>query len=169
MSDTLVNVPATLSGSATPDLTRPSRPMPPPPPARRNILLYVAVGWLGLIVLLAVLAPLLPLKDPTVQVAGTRVLPFHSWSEPLGTDRLGRSVLSRLIYGARPSLGIGFTAAAIGMIIGGIAGLLAGYYGRFLDTAIGPHPNTMRASPPLIFLLALAAIVGPSVPMMIFS
>ena len=95
---------------------------------------YLAVGFIVVIVLAAILAPWLPLKDPeqSYVVAGER--PPYSPSREFwfGTDQLSRDMFSRTIWGARISLTVGFAAIAFGMLVGGSLGMIAGYFrGRF--------------------------------------
>jgi peptide/nickel transport system permease protein len=134
---------------------------------RLGILFWIAIGWLGLIVALAILAPLLPLPSPTDMDMLERRAPFSAehW---LGTDGLGRDELARLIYGARVSLTVGLFAPMIGMIIGGGLGLLAGYFrGRFERLVVGSM-DVLLAFPPLIFALAVTAYLGQSIPNLTF-
>ena len=112
-------------------------------------------------VLAAALAPLLPLHDPTELDLKDRLLP-PSYEFLLGTDDLGRDELSRLIYGARATLGL---AAVSMLIIMGIAltvGALSGYYGGWLDTGLMMVVDLLLAFPSLILGVAVAGILGPS-------
>lgn len=124
--------------------------------------IWIAMGWLALVSLLAIFAPLLPIADPAGDVGAPRQMPFTSWSEPLGTDMLGRSVLSRIVYGGRVSLVVGVFAAGIGMIVGGLVGVVAGYLGGKVDHVVGYATDTVLAFPPLVLLLALATFLEPS-------
>jgi len=89
---------------------------------------WVAWTWLGAVVLAAVFAPLLPLWDPTIpdyRAVFSGITPSH-W---LGGDTLGRDTFSRVVHGARASLLVGICAVGIGAIVGGILGMIAGYFG----------------------------------------
>ncbi|MCB1744310.1 MAG: ABC transporter permease [Gammaproteobacteria bacterium] len=127
---------------------------------------------LGLIVLMALLAPLLAPYDPYQQVLSARIQPpiWHdkgTWAHVLGTDQLGRDYLSRLIYGARISLMIGLFAAVLSGIIGTIMGVAAGYFGGRVDMLV-TFLITCRLSLPVILVsLAVVAIIGGSLQVVI--
>ena len=127
----------------------------------------VAATILGIIVLVAIFAPLLAPYDPLAQDLTRRVVPpvwyeGGSWENILGTDALGRDYLSRLIYGARISLLIGVSAALISGVIGSLLGVTAGYFGGRVDMAIS-FIITLRLSLPVILVaLAVVAFVGAS-------
>ena len=96
----------------------------------------------GLIVLMAIFAPLIAPYDPFAQSLTNRLIPpiWHengTWAHPLGTDRLGRDYLSRLIYGSRISLAIGLATAVISGMIGSVLGICAGFFG-------GRYPSMRR-------------------------
>jgi peptide/nickel transport system permease protein len=136
---------------------------------RRPVAVWIAAGWLVLIGLLALLAPLLPLTDPNELTGVVFQRPGFRLDEPLGTDGLGRSILSRIVYGGRVSLAVGAAATALALVVGGVLGLLAGYFRSWVDSIFDVLTNAMLAFPPLIFLIAVAAIVSPSVTSLIFS
>lgn len=121
-----------------------------------------------LFVVLAALAPLIAQHDPLAQDLARRLVPpiwdaRGTWAHPLGTDNLGRDYLSRLLYGARISLVIGFFAASIGCVVGTGLGLAAGYFGGRIDQAVNYILTCQLALPRLIFAMALVFLVGPSV------
>src|SRR5215470_12270681 len=98
-------------------------------PARRQVrfgvLFWLALGWIGVVVIAAAAADLLPLPSPTdMQMLERRMPP--SAAHWLGTDGLGRDTLARLVHGARISLTVGLAAPLIGLILGGVLGILAG-------------------------------------------
>jgi ABC-type dipeptide/oligopeptide/nickel transport system permease subunit len=115
----------------------------------------------------ALFAPWLAPHDPYVQDVGARLTPpvwdaGGTWSRPLGTDALGRDLLSRIIYGARVSMSAGALAVVLSMVLGVALGLAAGYYGGAVDTAIGNVVDTLLAFPFILLALAAVAVVGPS-------
>ncbi len=122
----------------------------------------LAVGWLVVLTLAAILAPVLPLDRYDKLVADPGVPVFSTWSHPLGTDSLGRDLLSRVIYGARASLVVSVGAAAVGLLVGGLFGVLAGYLRGWFESVVDTLSNTLLAFPPLILLLALASVVSPT-------
>jgi ABC-type dipeptide/oligopeptide/nickel transport system permease subunit len=129
---------------------------------------FVAVGgsMIALAVACAVLAPWLAPHDPYLQALSLRLAPpvweaGGSWRFPLGTDALGRDLLSRIIYGARISISAGALAVALSMLLGVALGLLAGYYRGAVDTAVSNLVNVLLAFPFLLLALATAAAVGP--------
>lgn len=120
----------------------------------------------GLVLLVALFAPLLAPHDPTQHHRQQRFLPpiWQADSDPqfiLGTDQLGRDVLSRVIYGSRISVIVGLSAAVIGGMIGMIAGLIAGFYGGHVDAFISRLLDTFLAVPFIILVLAVIGILGP--------
>jgi len=118
--------------------------------------------------LIAIFAPLFAPHDPYVQDLAKRLVPpvwaeGGSWGHILGTDHLGRDYLSRLIYGARVSMGVGFGAATLGCIIGVTIGLVAGYLGGRVDQAASFLLTCQLALPSLLLAMALVFFVGSSV------
>ncbi len=120
-----------------------------------------------LLVLLAIFADVLAPYNPETGTLGERFRP-PAWqaggSEKylLGTDHLGRDILSRLIYGARVSMVVGFTAVIVAGILGTTLGILSGYLGGWVDQVVMRITDTWLALPALTFAIFLAAIVGPS-------
>ena len=123
---------------------------------------YLASGWLLAVFLGAILAPLIPgLPDPDLPDYGAAfsgITPSH-W---LGADNLGRDLLSRSIYGARVSLFIGICAVGLGALVGGILGMLAGYFGGKVDRFFSLITDIVLAFPGLVLLIAIVAILGAS-------
>jgi peptide/nickel transport system permease protein len=122
---------------------------------------------LALIVLAALFAPWLAPHDPYNQDVTQRLIPpvWHakgSWVHVLGTDKLGRDYLSRMIYGARVSLTIGVCAALLSGLIGTTLGVLAGYFGGRVDAVISYIITTRLALPVVLVALAMASLVGGS-------
>lgn len=142
-----------------------------PPPlwrkALRNSGLAIGGGVLLVMLLVAILAPLLAPHDPYAQDLTQRFLPpfWHDRAVPghlLGTDHLGRDYLSRLIYGTRISLGIGFGVVLVSSIIGVSLGLVAGYFGGIADMVISFIITTRLSLPIVLVALAAVAFAGAS-------
>jgi peptide/nickel transport system permease protein len=124
-----------------------------------------AIGGLMVISVLitACLAPFLAPHDPTRAVAATFGDPgFPSRAFLLGTDQLGRDVLSRIIYGARISLTVGVAAMVVTMTIGVIIGLAAGFFGGAVDFALMRFTDVMLTLPALLLAMAFVAVLRPS-------
>jgi ABC-type dipeptide/oligopeptide/nickel transport system permease subunit len=127
----------------------------------------VGAGIVSLAIACAVMAPWLSPHDPYLQALSARLIPpvwdpGGTWTYPLGTDPLGRDLLSRIIYGARVSISAGALAVMVAMTLGVLMGLVAGYYGGAVDTIITNLVNVMLAFPFLLLALAAIAVVGPS-------
>lgn len=131
--------------------------------ARRRVpvMAKVAGGFLLLLIVAAVLADLLPLADPQGNIGDPRTKPFTSWPEWLGTDRFGRSQLSRVIFGARVSLTAGVSATALAFVLGVPIGVLAGFRQRRTDAVVSLFTDALLAFPGLVVLIALAALFSP--------
>ncbi|OYU50633.1 MAG: peptide ABC transporter permease [Rhizobiales bacterium PAR1] len=129
--------------------------------------LVIGLVLLGVIFAMAIFAPLLSPFDPYDQDLGRRLIPPF-WSPKanpahlLGTDNLGRDYLSRILYGARISLLIGFAVMLISGLIGTTLGLLAGYFGGRVDLAITFLITTRLAIPVVLVALAVVAMIGGS-------
>lgn len=113
------------------------------------------------VILLALLAPVLPIPAPTATSFGDRLLPPLSPGHLLGTDQLGRDVFSRIIWGARVSLVIGAVAAVIAATAGSLIGLVAGYLGGTVDSVVMRIIDIMLAFPYILLAIALVAALGP--------
>ncbi|WP_232665886.1 ABC transporter permease [Pseudonocardia sp. TRM90224] len=127
---------------------------------------WVAWTWLGAVVLAAVFAPLLPLWDPTIpdyRAVFSGITPSH-W---LGGDTLGRDTFSRVVYGARASLLVGICAVGIGAIVGGVLGMIAGYFGGRTERVLAWVTDVVLAFPGLVLIIAIVAILGASLPHLI--
>jgi peptide/nickel transport system permease protein len=122
---------------------------------------WLATAWLVAVLISAIFANLLPVKDPLVPDVINKLAtpsPDH-W---LGTDGLGRDTLARLVHGARVSVTISLTAVAIGMVVGGFIGIIAGFFRGKLETVLMTLINIILAYPALIMLLLLLAFLGRS-------
>jgi peptide/nickel transport system permease protein len=128
---------------------------------------WIATSLLGLLLFVALFANLLAPHDPEVGSLGERFRP-PVWQQGgsekflLGSDHLGRDVLSRLIFGARVSVVVGFTAVLVAGVVGTLLGILSGYIGGWVDQVIMRVTDTWLALPALTFAIFLAAVVGPS-------
>lgn len=122
----------------------------------------IAAGVLGALALVALLAPLLAPHDPAAQldVVGKRSL-APSAAHPFGTDVLSRDVLSRVLHGARVSLGVAVVATAVATLAGALWGGLAAVAPRWLDAAMMRVVDALLALPRVLVLLVVAAITGP--------
>ncbi len=162
--------PGNIAGPQTADAA-------PPPPRQRGW----RVAWrelkrapwtakLGLLVILgyvfiAVFAPVLtPYGE--AEVVGRQYQPWDD-DHLLGTDNLGRDMLTRLIYGARNTIGIAFLTTCLAFLIGGIGGILAAVLGRWMDQLLSRLVDVLMAIPQLIFALLLLTIFGTSIPVLI--
>lgn len=114
---------------------------------------------LSTLVAIAVLAPLIAPHDP-LKVFPGQVLKAPSGSHWLGTDELGRSLASRLIYGARVSLGVAFAVVAIAAVAGTVLGIVAAYWGGVLDMAVMRVMDLIQSLPQMILIIAVVAFMG---------
>lgn len=134
---------------------------------RGNTGVMIGGVLLTIMIVIAVLAPLLAPHDPLAQDLTRRLLPpfWHDRSVPehlLGTDHLGRDYLSRMIYGARVSLGVGLGVILVSGAIGITLGLLAGYFGGWIDMIISFVITTRLSLPIVLVALAAVALGGAS-------
>ncbi len=128
---------------------------------RRNTPLVAGLTLFGLIVLVALCAPLLTSHDPIQQSLNEAFLAPGSAGHPLGTDALGRDVWARLLYGARVDLSVAVLAVVSPFIIGSLIGLVAGWFGGWIDTIIGRVIDVVIAFPFLVLIIALVFTMGP--------
>jgi peptide/nickel transport system permease protein len=135
-------------------------------------LIHDRVALLGacglvLLIILAVFAPAIAPHDPTQQSLRARLLP-PVWAEEgsleylLGTDQLGRDLLSRIIYGARTSMVIGLSVVIVTAVFGTLTGVIAGYYGGAVDNIIMRWVDIQTAFPGLLVAITIIAMIGPS-------
>ena len=122
-------------------------------------LFWFALVWVALVAILAIIANWLPLPNPNHQnYAAINASPgIH---HILGTDDLGRDLLSRIIFGARVSLVVGFASVAIGIVIGGTLGLISGFKGGRLDIALNAGSFVILAFPAIVAVIAIVAFWG---------
>ncbi|WP_017593208.1 ABC transporter permease [Nocardiopsis potens] len=137
-----------------------ARLLPRVPGGRAGAVAASAV--LGAMALAALLAPVLAGHDPVATDTAATSLPPGSPGHPLGTDRLGRDLLARMLYGARHSLAVGVAASAATVLLGTAVGALAAVAPRWLDAAVARTADALLALPMILVALTLAAVAGPS-------
>jgi peptide/nickel transport system permease protein len=133
-------------------------------PTRKRLgpLFWICVGWIVLVAVMATIANLLPLPNPdlgnynSVQNAGP------GWGHLLGTDDLYRDLFSRLVYGARVSLVVGFGGALIGLLVGGIPAMISAYRRGRIDTALNTGSYVVLAFPAIVAVIAIVSFWGKS-------
>ena len=141
--------------------------------ARRTRRLVAAgLGFVLAVAIVALAAPWISPQDPTRQslrgrLAAPTLQGADGRAHVLGTDHLGRDVLSRVIWGARVSLLVGFAAVVVGGLIGATLGILAGYRGGWLDSAIMTLADAQLAFPFILLAIGIIAVLGPSFPTLI--
>ncbi len=133
---------------------------------RAGLRLWLSAGWLALLVAVALLAPWIAPKDPLEQdLFAGRLPPFWmAGADPafiLGTDSLGRDVLSRIIFGARIALIVALVSGVLTCLIGATLGLLAGFWRGWVDVIVSRFIDIWVAFPPVLFSILLIAVIGP--------
>lgn len=128
---------------------------------RHNRMALAGAVIVGLMCLLALLAPLWGRDPGAIDIAGQLLPP--DWGHPLGTDDLGRDVLARILYGSRISLLVGFVAVGIATLLGIVIGAVAGYYGGWTDAALMRLVDIMLCFPTFFLILAVIAFLEPSI------
>jgi peptide/nickel transport system permease protein len=129
---------------------------------------WIPIAIIVLLLLLpAILADLITVHDPLRGVLRDRLTPpmwvdGGSWTYPLGTDKQGRDILTRIIYGARISLAVSTITIFFGLLIGSILGLLAGYFGGWIDWIVSWLIDTFFSLPGVLLALVIVAAIGPS-------
>ena len=141
---------------------------------RRRVpwLVVGGLGFVGLLIVVALAAPLIAPQDPTRQtLRGRLAAPTLNGADGrahlLGTDHLGRDVLSRVIYGSQVSLLVGFAAVVVGGVLGSAAGLLAGFSRGRLDAIIMTVADAQLAFPFILLAIGIIAVLGPSFPTLV--
>lgn len=127
---------------------------------RRNKTATVGAVILLILILMAIFAPVLAPYDFGAQDIGNEFQP-SSAAHWLGTDSFGRDILSRIIWGARVSLTIGFISVGIALLIGGAIGAIAGYYGGWIDNVLMRLMDILLSVPQFLLAIAIAAAMGP--------
>ena len=125
---------------------------------------WLAVGWIVLIVLLAILAPILPIKSPTKNYIqpGERAPYSPSFEHWMGTDQDARDMFARTLSGARVSLTVGFSAIAFGMLVGGTLGMIAGFVRGWFDRVVSFMFLVLLSFPALVLAILITALVDRS-------
>ena len=126
----------------------------------RNRLVLIGLAVIALLVIVAVFADFVAPYDPEALNMKVKLQP-PSLQAPFGTDRYGRDILSRVIYGSRISLGIAFSSVAIALLVGAVLGLISGYFGGIWDMVISRVMDIVFSFPMLLLAIALAAMMGP--------
>ncbi len=133
---------------------------------RRHKLAVVSAGVLVFIIFIAILAPFIAPYDPDktdLQLARFGEPAPPSLSHPFGSDQIGRDQLSRIMFGARVSLVVGFIATGIAILVGTLLGATAGYAGRWVDMIVMRAADVLLAFPPLLFSMAALSSVRPRI------
>jgi len=132
------------------------------PRLRRNRLALFGGSIVLLLFIVSLLAPLISPYDPSA-INAWKVLAPPSWQHWFGTDELGRDVLSRVLYGSRVSLKVGFVAVGIAVSIGTIVGLVSGYYSGLVDATLMRLVDIMLCFPAFFLILAIITFLEPSI------
>ena len=129
------------------------------PTLRNRLVVFGAILVLALVTL-AVFARAIAPYDPT-EMKVVDALKAPSWAHPFGTDRFGRDVLSRTIYGSRIAFGVAVSSISMALAVGTVLGLVGGYFGGWADVAIGRVMDIWFSFPTLVLAIAIAAMLGP--------
>ncbi len=127
----------------------------------RNRLAAAGLVVLSVVVFLALITPWLPLPDPNATMPSDRLIEPFSAGHWLGTDQLGRDILSRLLWGTRVSLMVGIVATLVAALIGSTIGIVAGYFGKRVDGVLMRGIDMLMAFPYILLALAIVAVLGP--------
>ncbi|WP_372922074.1 ABC transporter permease [Roseovarius sp.] len=130
---------------------------------KRNRAALLGLALFTIVVLMALSAGIVDPEDPLRRAGPPMTPPFTDWDTPLGTDQMGRDILSGLFYGARISLMIGVVATLISIAIGVLIGALSGYFGGWVDDVLMRITEAFQTIPSFVLLLALVAIMGSQI------
>ena len=141
---------------------------------RASLRLWLGATWLGLLAVAAIFAAVLAPHDRLAQDLTLQTLPpaWIAGAEPtyyLGTDSLGRDVLSRIIYATRPALIVAIVASTAAGVIGSLLGLIAGFFGGWPDRIIGRLVDIWMSFPPVLLSILLVAVLGPALSSVIIA
>jgi peptide/nickel transport system permease protein len=133
-----------------------------PTKKKLGILFWLCVSWILLVAVMATFASLLPLPNPNLGNYNSAQNAGPGWGHLLGTDDLYRDIFSRLVYGARVSLVVGFGGALLGLIIGGIPAMISAYRRGRIDTALNTTSYVVLAFPAIVAVIAIVSFWGHS-------
>jgi peptide/nickel transport system permease protein len=133
-----------------------------PTKKKLGIVFWICAAWIVIVAALAITANILPLSNPDIGNYNWQQNAGPSWQHLLGTDDLYRDILSRLIYGARISLIVGFGGALLGLIIGGIPAMLSAYRRGRIDTILNTGSYVLLAFPAIIAVIAIVSFWKPT-------
>ena len=133
-----------------------------PTKKRLGVLFWICVGFIVLLIASAIFASLLPLPNPSLGNYNSVQNGGPAWGHLLGTDDLYRDILSRLIYGARVSLVVGFGGALLGLVIGGIPAMISAYRRGRVDTILNTGSYVLLAFPAIVAVIAIVSFWGHS-------
>lgn len=129
---------------------------------RRHRMAMIGLAFLGVLIFIALAAPLVAGRDP-IEMDARNAMSAPSADHPLGTDLAGRDIWARLVYGTRVSLAVGLVSVSISLAITLVLGTLAGYYGGWVDMLIMRVTDVMMVFPGLVLIIAVVSVVGPSI------
>jgi peptide/nickel transport system permease protein len=127
---------------------------------RLGVFFWICAGWIGLIILVALFANLLPLPKPDFQNYAAPQNGSPAWGHLLGTDDLNRDIFSRLLFGSRVSLIVGFGSTGIGLILGGVPAMFSAYRRGRIDTFLNTSSLVVLAFPALVAVIAIGSFWG---------
>jgi peptide/nickel transport system permease protein len=127
---------------------------------RLGLFFWICAGWIGLVILIAIFANLLPLPNPNYQNFAAPQNGAPAWGHLLGTDDLNRDIFSRLLYGSRVSLVVGFGGTAIALILGGLPAMYSAYRRGRVDTVLNTVSYAVLAFPALVAVIAIGEFWG---------
>jgi peptide/nickel transport system permease protein len=125
-----------------------------------GVFFWICSGWIGLIILVAIFANVLPLPKPDFENFAAPQNGAPAWGHLLGTDDLNRDIFSRLLFGSRVSLVVGFGSTAIGMILGGLPAMFSAYRRGRVDTFLNTTSYAVLAFPALVAVIAIGSFWG---------
>jgi peptide/nickel transport system permease protein len=131
-----------------------------PTKRKLGVFFWICAGWILLIILVAIFANLLPLPNPDFQNFAAPQNGSPAWGHLLGTDDLNRDIFSRLLYGSRVSLVVGFGGTAIGLLLGGVPAMFSAYRRGRIDTFLNTTSYAVLAFPALVAVIAIGSFWG---------